>query len=79
MIPQVLQAVNQAFHPANTVNHLELAQGRVFGSVEVSGSALFDSLDDARRQRLLWDELQAILKDQSVNVGPVVLEPVNRG
>jgi len=79
MMQQVLQAVEAAFAPQQTENHLQEAGGRVFGSVKVMGSTTFDSLDDARRQRRLWTSLKSILGAESVNVGPVILEPTRRG
>ena len=79
MIAQVLQAIQDAFHPARVEADLKETEGRVYGSVEVLGSSEFDSLDDIRRQRLLWERLRAILGPESTRVGPVVLEPTNRG
>ena len=49
MIAQVLQAVQDAFHPAHVEHHLRETDGRVYGSVEVVGSSVFDNLDDVRR------------------------------
>lgn len=79
MIPQVLQAINEAFTPQEVEEHLRETKGRVIGSVKVIGSATFDDLDDARRQQFLWKKLQQILGPQSLNVGPIILEPTNRG
>ncbi|HLJ53767.1 MAG TPA: hypothetical protein VKT77_01945 [Chthonomonadaceae bacterium] len=79
MIDQVLMAIKDAFHPHDVENHLVERGGRVFGSVRVIGSANFDALDDIRRQRLLWQQLRGRLKAEAVRVGPVTLEPTNRG
>ena len=79
MIPQVLQAVQTAFGTENVVNHLRERKGRIFGSVEVQGSELFDGLDDVRRQMKLWDELRALMGAQATQVGPIVMEPRNLG
>lgn len=78
MKEKVLQAVDAAFAPATTEDHLVEAEGRVFGSVTVVGSAKFDSLDDLRRQKLLWQKLRDALGPEAVKIGPVVLEPTQR-
>lgn len=80
LIQGVLQAVEAAFAPAETENHLVEAEGRVFGSVRVEGSLKFDSLDDRRRQQLLWQRLtEALRPEEAARIGPVVLEPTRRG
>jgi hypothetical protein len=79
MIEQVLQAIRGAFQPDRMVSHLNETAGRVYGSVDVVGSPIFDSLDDIRRQRLLWQKLDEVLGAQCTQVGPIVLEPINRG
>ena len=79
MTSEVLEAIEDAFHPAGVVPRLKEANGRVLGFVEVVGSPVFDGLDDIRRQRLLWQSLRKILGPESLRVGPVVLEPTNRG
>ena len=79
MIPQVLQAVQAAFGTEHVVNGLRERKGRIFGSVEVQGSALFDDLDDVRRQMRLWDALREQLGAEATQVGPIVLEPTNLG
>lgn len=75
---QVLQAIEDAFHPDQVDPHLNEAEGRVYGSVKVVGSEVFDRLDDIRRQQLLWQNLRDILKADATRVGPVLLEPINR-
>lgn len=79
MIPQVLQAIGNAFPGAQIDEHLRDVGGRVFGSVTVTGSHTFDESVDVRRQQLLWDQLRNILGSDAVKVGPVVLEPTRRG
>ena len=79
MEAEVLQAIQVAFNPAQTEPHLTEANDRVFGSVRVVGSAIFDELNDVRRQKLLWQKLREILGPRSTRVGPVVLEPTKRG
>ena len=79
MVQQVLQAARTAFETNNVVDHLQTRNGRVFGSIEVRQSDQFDNLDDARRQRRLWDVLRVQLGPQATQVGPIVLEPRNLG
>lgn len=79
MIPQVLEAIEAAFHPAKMEPHLTDHDGRILGSVTVVGSDIFDRLDDLRRQQLLWRHLRELLGAQAICVGPVVLEPTRRG
>ncbi len=75
MKKEVLDAVREAFHPSSITDHLEENGGRVFGSVTVEGSKEFDELDGIRRQQRLWRELRSRLGPNSVNVGPIGLEP----
>jgi len=76
MIPQVLEAVQDAFHTSNVTSRLRENEGRVFGSVTVEGSIEFDSLDGIRRQQRLWDALEKHLGvARAIKVGPIVLEP----
>jgi len=79
MEAEVLQAIQDAFNPVDTEPHLTVADDRVFGSVRVLGSAIFDELDDLGRQKLLWRKLREILGARSTRIGPVVLEPTRRG
>lgn len=78
MIPQVLEAVEHAFHPTRTLDNLIESKGRIVGSVTVIGSPIFDDLDDIRRQRLFWERLRSILGYESTSIGPIVLEPTRR-
>jgi hypothetical protein len=79
MVPQVLQEVRDAFEPQDVEEHLKEVNGRVFGTVKVIGSQVFDQLDDVRRQRRLWDNLTRLFGNQWSQVGPIVLEPSKRG
>lgn len=79
MVQQVMTAIRQAFDTDKVEDHLSEANGRVFGRVTVLDSPTFDKLDDVRRQALLWKNLDELLGNESIKVGPVVLEPRNRG
>ena len=79
MKPQVLEAIEKAFHPQTTEEHLQEKNGRVFGTVTVIGSPTFDELDDIRRQMRLWEQLSILLGYKATSVGPVVLQPTQRG
>jgi hypothetical protein len=78
MKSEVLDAIETAFHPAQTEEHLIERNGRVLGSVKVIGSETFNALDDLRRQRRLWDQLWTNLGERALNVGPIVMEPSRR-
>lgn len=79
MTEKVLDAVMKAFATTHVQSELVETGGRVFGSVTVKNSPKFDSLDDLRRQQLLWQKLREELGADALLVGPVVLEPTNRG
>jgi hypothetical protein len=79
MKPQVIQAVIDAFGTSEVEDHLEERGGRVYGSVAVSNSSVFDDLDDTRRQRLFWQHLIRLLGRRAADVGPVVLESAPHG
>jgi hypothetical protein len=80
MKEQVLQAIEDAFHPQTIVSErLVETDSRVFGFVRVEGSKVFDDLDDIRRQQRLWDSLGKLLGANAFYVGPIVLEPTRRG
>ena len=78
MIPQVLRAITDAFGPAQIESGLKEDMGRVYGYVKVTGSDLFNDLDDLRRQQLLWTKMRETMGALTTRVGPVVLEPTSR-